>query len=154
MKKLAGLISIICALAVSAVVLAPGAGAGVTGICAFPISSEQTLHGNPTDAAHFPPSGPFTEGIFTGQVFVTITNDSNGHSIELNISGPGFNTKDGGFILSGVSLLFLTSSATGDIVGPGIFLTHGPVLLTFPGHLNTQLLSGGTVSGDLCGLIA
>jgi hypothetical protein len=156
MKKLAGLISIICALAVSAVVLAPGAGAatGVTGICAFPISIEQTLHGNPTDAAHFPTSGPFTEGFFTGQFFVKVTNDLNGNSFEVNASGPGFNTEDGGFILSGVSILFLTSSATGDVVGPGIFLTHGPVLLTFPGHLNTELLSGGTVSGNLCDSIA
>ena len=95
--KLAVLLSLVCTLGVSAVVLAPGAGAvtGETGICSFPISSDQTLHGNPTDAAHFPPSGPFP-GVFTGQFFVTITNDTNGHSIEVNASGPGFEPAAGG----------------------------------------------------------
>jgi hypothetical protein len=156
MKKLAVLLSLVCGLAASAFVLTPAAGAvtGINGVCSFPISIDQVLHGNPTDASHFPTSGPFTQGFFTGQVFVTITNDLNGNSIEVNISGPGFNTVDGGFILSGVSLLLLRSSATGDVVGPGLFLTHGPVLLTFTDHLNAELLSGGTVSGDLCGLIA
>jgi len=157
MKKLAVLFTLVCGLAASAFVLAPAAGAvtGITGVCSFPISIDQVLHGNPTDASHFPTSGPFTEGFFTGQVFLTITNDLNGNSIEVNASGPGFLTVDGGFILSGVSLLLLTSSATGDILGPGIFLTHGPVLETgVPGHRNFELLSGGTVSGNLCGLIA
>jgi len=158
MKKLAVLLSLVCGLAASAFVLTPAAGAdtGITGVCSFPISIDQVLHGNPTDAGHFPPSGPFTEGVFTGQVFLTITNLTNGHSIAINASGPGFiSTVDGGFILSGVSLLLLTSSATGDILGPGIFLTHGPVLETgVPGHRNFELLSGGTVSGNLCGLIA
>jgi hypothetical protein len=156
MKKLAVLFTLVCGLAASAFVLTPAAGAdtGITGICSFPISTDQVLHGNPTDASHFPTSGPFTQGFFTGQFFVKITNDLNGNSIEINASGPGFNTVDGGFILSGVSLLFLPSSATGDIVGPGMFLTHGPVLATFTDHSNTELLSGGTVSGDLCGLIA
>jgi hypothetical protein len=154
MKKLAVLFTLVCGLAASAFVLTPAAGASITGVCSFPISIDQVLHGNPTDASHFPTSGPFTEGFFTGQVFAKITNDLNGNSIEVNISGPGFNTVDGGFILSGVSLLLLRSNATGDVVGPGMFLTHGPVLLTFTDHLNTELLSGGTVSGDLCGLIA
>jgi len=156
MKKLAVLFTLVCGLAASAVVLTPAAGAaaGITGICSFPISIDQVLHGNPTDASHFPTSGPFTQGFFTGQVFLTITNDLNGNSIKVNVSGPGFNTVDGGFILSGVSLLLLRSSATGDVVGPGMFLTHGPVLLTFTDHLNAELLSGGTISGNLCGLIA
>jgi hypothetical protein len=154
MKKLAVLFSLVCVLAVSAFVLTPAAGATtVTGICSFPIDLEVTLHGNPTDSFHLPPGGPFSEGIFTGQFFLTITNETNGNSIELNISGPGFNTLDGGQILSGVSLLFLRASATGDIVGPGMFLTHGPVLLTFTDHLNSELLSGGSVSGNLCDLI-
>jgi hypothetical protein len=156
MKKLAVLFTLVCGLAASGFVLTPAAGAdtGITGVCSFPISIDQVLHGNPTDTIHFPTSGPFTGGFSTGQVFVTITNDLNGNSIELNVSGPGFSTVEGGFILSGVSLLLLTSSATGDVVGPGLFLTHGPVLLTFTDHLNTELLSGATVSGDLCGLIA
>jgi len=156
MKKLAVLFTLVCGLAASAFVLTPAAGAvtGITGVCSFPISIDQVLHGNPTDASHFPTSGPFTQGFFTGQVFLTITNVLNGNLIEVNASGPGFNTVDGGFILSGVSLLLLRSSATGDVVGPGMFLTHGPVLLTFTDHLNAELLSGGTVSGDLCGLIA
>jgi hypothetical protein len=156
MKKLVVLFSLVCVLAVSAFVLTPAAGAvtGVTGVCSFPISIDQVLHGNPTDASHFPTSGPFTEGFFTGQVFLKITNDLNGNSIEFNASGPGFNTLDGGFILSGVSISFLRASATGDIVGPGIFVTHGPVLETFTDHLNSELLSGGSVSGNLCDLIA
>ena len=153
--KLAVLLSLVCTLGVSAVVLAPGAGAvtGETGICSFPISSDQTLHGNPTDAAHFPPSGPFP-GVFTGQFFVTITNDTNGHSIEVNASGPGFEPAAGGFILSGVSIWFVSSTATGDIVGPGIFLTHGPVLATNPGGVLNTELRGGKVSGNLCAAIA
>ena len=103
---------------------------------------------------HFPAGGPYTDGFFTGQVFVRITNDLNGHSIELNISGPGFNLDDGTFVLSGVSLLLLRANATGDIAGPGMFLTYGPVRLTFiVDHLNTEVV-GGTVSGNLCSQIA
>jgi hypothetical protein len=103
---------------------------------------------------HFPTSGQFTEGFFTGQFFLEITNDLNGNSIEVNASGPGFNLEDGSFLLSGTSIFFLGPFATGDIAGPGIFVTHGPVDSTFvDGHLNTEVL-GGTVSGDLCLLLA
>src|ERR1041385_5824641 len=81
MKKLAVLLSLVCGLAASAFVLtrAAGAATGVTGICPFPISIDQARQGNPTGGSHFPPSGPFTEGFFTGQAFITITNDSTGH---------------------------------------------------------------------------
>lgn len=153
-KRFAVLLSLVFGLAASAVALAPGAGAvtGVTGICSFPISFEQTrAHG---DMGHFPTGGPYTEGFFTGQFFLTITNDLNGNSIEVNASGPGFNLVDGTFRLSGTSIFFLFPGATGDITGPGIFVSHGPVDATFvDGHLNTEVL-GGTVSGDLCPLIA
>jgi hypothetical protein len=152
-KRLAVLLSLVFGLAASAVALAPGASAApITGVCSFPISVEQTrAHG---DRGHFPAGGPYTDGFFTGQVFVRITNDLNGNSIELNISGPGFNLDDGTFVLSGVSLLFLRANATGDIAGPGMFLTNGPVRLTFiVDHLNTEVV-GGTVSGDLCSQIA
>jgi hypothetical protein len=153
-KRLAVLFSLVFGLAVSAVALAPGAGAvtGVTGICSFPISFEQTrAHG---DMGHFPAGGPYTDGFFTGQFFLTITNDLNGNSIEVNASGPGFNLVDGSFLLSGTSIFFLFPGATGDIAGPGIFVSHGPVDATLvDGHLNTEVL-GGTVSGDLCALIA
>src|SRR6266487_4390599 len=90
-KRLAVLLSLVFGLAASAVALAPGAGAvtGVTGVCSFPISLEQTRAQG--DMGHFPTSGPFTEGFFTGQFFVEITNDLNGNSIEVNASGPGFN---------------------------------------------------------------
>ena len=154
MKRLAVLLSLVFGLAASAVALAPGAGAvtGVTGVCSFPISLEQTRAQG--DMGHFPTSGPFTEGFFTGQFFVEITNDLNGNSIEVNASGPGFNLVDGTFVLSGVSILFLRANATGDIAGPGIFVSHGPVDATFTGgHLNTEVL-GGTVSGNLCPLLA
>jgi hypothetical protein len=61
---------------------------------------------------------------------------------------------DGTFRLSGTSIFFLGPFATGDITGPGIFVSHGPVDATFvDGHLNTEVL-GGTVSGDLCPRIA
>ncbi len=154
MKRLAVLLSLVFGLAVSAVALAPGAGSvtGVTGICSFPISFEQTrAHG---DTGHFPTGGPYTEGFFTGQFFLTITNDLNGHSIEVNASGPGFTLENGVFRLSGTSIVFLLPGATGDIAGPGIFVTHGPVDTTFNGiHLNT-VVRGGTVSGDLCPRIA
>jgi len=152
-KRLAVLLSLIVGLAASAVALAPGASAApLTGICSFPITIDQTRAQG--DTGHFPTSGPYTDGFFTGQVFVKITNDLNGHSIELNISGPGFNLDDGTFVLSGVSLLLLRANATGDIAGPGMFITHGPVDLTFiVDHLNTEVV-GGSVSGDLCPLIA
>ena len=154
MKRSAVLLSLVLGLAASAVALAPGAGAdtGVTGICSFPISFDSTrVHG---DRAHFPTNGPLTEGFFTGQFFVKITNDLNGHSIEVNASGPGFNMQDGSFLLSGTSIFFLGPFATGDIAGPGIFVTHGPVKATFPGgHLNTEVL-GGRVSGNLCPQLA
>ena len=153
-KRLAVLLSLVFGLAASAVALAPGAGAvtGVTGICSFPISIEQTRAQG--DMGHFPTSGPFTEGFFTGQFFVEITNDLNGNSIEVNASGPGFNLEDGSFLLSGTSIFFLFPGATGDIAGPGIFVSHGPVDSTFIGvHLNTEVL-GGTVSGNLCPLLA
>ena len=153
MKRLAVLLSLVFGLAASAVALAPGAGAdtGVTGICSFPISFEQTrAHG---DMGHFPTGGPYTDGFFTGQFFLTITNDLNGNSIEVNASGPGFNLDDGTFVLSGVSILFLRANDTGDIAGPGIFVTHGPVRTTFTDHLNTEVV-GGSVSGNLCPLLA
>jgi hypothetical protein len=152
-KQLAVLLSLVFGLAACAAALAPGAGAvtGLTGICSFPISIDQTRAQG--DKGHFPTSGPFTEGFFTGQVFVKITNDLNGKSIELNISGPGFNLVDGSFVLSGTSLLLLRSTATGDIAGPGMFITHGPVILSFTDHLNVQVV-GGTVSGNLCSTLA
>jgi hypothetical protein len=153
-KRLAVLLSLVFGLAASAVVLAPGAGAvtGVTGICSFPISLDQTRAQG--DMLHSPTSGPFTQGFGTGQFFLKITNDLNGHSIEVNASGPGFNLDDGTFVLSGVSILFLRANATGDIAGPGIFVTHGPVDLTFiVDHLNTEVV-GGSVSGNLCPLLA
>jgi hypothetical protein len=153
-KRLAVLLSLVFGLAVSAVALAPGAGAvtGVTGICSFPISIEQTRAQG--DMGHFPTGGQFTDGFFTGQFFVEITNDLNDNSIEVNASGPGFNLEDGSFLLSGTSILFLGPFATGDITGPGIFITHGRVDATFvDGHLNTEVL-GGTVSEDLCLLLA
>lgn len=154
MKRLAVLLSLVFGLAASAVALTPGASAvtGVTGICSFPISFEQTrAHG---DRGHFPTNGPYTEGFFTGQFFLTITNDVNGHSIEVNASGPGFNLVDGSFLLSGTSIFFLGPFADGDIPGPGIFVSHGPVDSTFVnGHLHTEV-RGGTVSGDLCPRIA
>jgi len=151
-KRLAVLLSLVFGLAASAAALAPGAGAApLTGVCSFPISIEQTRAQG--DSGHFPTSGPFTDGFFTGQVFVKITNDLNGHSIELNISGPGFNLVDGSFVLGGTSLLLLRSTATGDIAGPGLFVTHGPVILTFTDHLNVQVV-GGTVSGNLCSKLA
>jgi hypothetical protein len=153
-KRLAVLLSLVFGLAAAAVALAPAAGAdqGVTGICSFPISWEQTrAHG---DRGHFPTGGPYTEGFFTGQVFLVITNDLNGNSIEINASGPGFNLIDGTFLLSGTSIFFLGPNATGDIPGPGLFVSHGPVDATFiDGHLNTEVL-GGTVSGDLCATLA
>ena len=153
MKRLAVLLSLVFGLAASAVVLAPGASAApLTGICSFPITIDQTRAQG--DTGHFPTSGPYTDGFFTGQVFVKITNDLNGHSIELNISGPGFNLDDGTFVLSGVSLLLLRANATGDIAGPGMFITYGPVDLTFiVDHLNTEVV-GGSVSGNLCPLLA
>jgi hypothetical protein len=153
-KRLAVLLSLVFGLAASAVALAPAAGAdeGVTGICSFPISIEQTRAQG--DTGHFPTGGPFTQGFFTGQFFVTITNDLNGNSIEVNASGPGFNLDDGSFLLSGTSIFFLLPGATGDIPGPGIFISHGPVDATLiDGHLNTEVL-GGTVSGDLCATLA
>ena len=153
-KRLAVLLSLVFGLAASAVALAPGAGAvtGVTGICSFPISIEQTRAQG--DRGHFPTSGPFTQGFFTGQFFVKVTNDLNGNSTEVNASGPGFNLDDGTFVLSGVSILFLRANDTGDIAGPGIFVTHGPVRTTFTGgHLNTEVV-GGSVSGNLCPLLA
>ena len=152
--KIRGLmLATVVSAAVAAVALAPGAGAatGVTGICSFPISIDATrVQG---DRSHFPTSGPFTEGFGTGQFFVKLTNDLNGNSIEVNASGPGFNLDDGTFVLSGVSLLFLRADATGDIAGPGIFVTHGPVRLTFTDHLNAEVV-GGAVSGNLCPLLA
>ena len=153
MKRSAVLLSLVFGLAASAVALAPGAGAApITGVCSFPITIDQTRAQG--DMGHFPAGGPYTDGFFTGQVFVRITNDLNGHSIELNISGPGFNLDDGTFVLSGVSLLLLRANATGDIAGPGMFITHGPVRLTFiVDHLNTEVV-GGTVSGNLCSQIA
>lgn len=154
MKRSAVLLSLVFGLAASAVVLAPATSAdsGVTGICSFPISFDQTrAHG---DSGHFPAGGPYTDGFFTGQFFLTISNDLNGHSIEVNASGPGFNLENGVFRLSGTSIFFLFPGATGDIPGPGIFVSHGPVDATLiNGHLNT-VLRGGTVSGNLCSQIA
>ena len=153
--RLAVLLSLVFGLAASAAALAPGAGAApLTGFCPFPITIDQT-RGAQGDKGHFPMSGPYTDGFFTGPVFVKITNASNpSKSIELNVSGPGFNLVDGTFVLSGVSLVLLRANATGDIAGPGMFLTHGPVRLTFiVDHLNTEVV-GGTVSGNLCPLIA
>jgi hypothetical protein len=151
-KRLAVLLSLVFGLAASSVAPQAGAVSGVTGICSFPISIEQTRAQG--DTGHFPAGGPYTEGFFTGQFFVTITNDLNGHSIEVNASGPGFNLVDGTFLLSGTSILFLLPGATGDIPGPGIFVTHGPFAATLvDGHLNTEV-HGGTVSGDLCPTLA
>ena len=152
-KQLAVLLSLVFGLAVSAVALAPGAGAvtGLTGFCPFPISIDQTRAQG--DKGHFPMGGPFTDGFFTGQVFLKITNDVSGNSIEINASGPGFNLVDGTFVLSGVSLLLLSATATGDITGPGLFITHGPVALTFTDHLNTEVVSA-SVSANLCTSLA
>src|SRR4029450_2291699 len=69
-----------------------------------PLALPTRAHG---DMGHFPTSGQFTEGFFTGQFFLEITNDLNGNSIEVNASGPGFNLEDGSFLLSGKSIVFL-----------------------------------------------
>ena len=152
-KRLAVLLSLVFGLAASALVLAPGAGAatGVTGVCSFPISLEQTRAQG--DKGHLSTSGPFT--VFTGQVFVKITNDVNGHSIEVNASGPGFILDDGTFVLSGTSILLLGTLATGDIMGPGLFITHGPVRAIGSGiNIDTDVLAGTAVSGNLCASLA
>jgi len=153
-KRSAVLLSLVFGLAASAVVLAPATSAdsGVTGICSFPISFEQTLaHG---DTGHFPAGGPYADGFFTGQFFVRITNDLNDNSIEVNASGPGFVLENGTFRLSGTSILFLFAGATGDVPGPGIFVTRGPVdTALIGGHLNTVVRSGA-VSGNLCSQIS
>ena len=152
MKKLAVLFGLICVLAASASVLTPAAGATPsTGNCAFPIDISVTQKGNPTSVFNLPPSGPFTGGIFGGQVFVTVTNLNNpSKSITVNASGPGFQLADGSLRTTGALLYFASSSTTGDIPGPGIFLVHGPALIN---GFNTQLL-GGTISGNLCAAIA
>jgi hypothetical protein len=150
-KRLAVLLGLVVGLAASAVVLAPGAGAvaGLTGVCSFPISLEQTrAHG---DKGHFVTSGPYSQGFFTGQVFVKITNDVNGHSMQVNASGPGFILDDGTFVLSGTSILLLGPLATGDVAGPGLFITHGPVRVSGSGlNIDTDVLAGTAVSGNLC----
>ena len=150
MKKLAVLFCLVCGLAASASVLTPAAGAA-TGYCAFPIDISVTQNGNPTFVFNLPPSGPFTSGIFAGQLFITITNSSDPtKSITVNASGPGFVLADGSLLAKGPLIYFADSSATGDLVGPGIFLVHGSVLLNGP---NSQVLSG-TVSSNLCAKIA
>lgn len=154
MKRTAVLLSLVFGLATAAVGLAPGVGAatGVTGVCSFPISFDVTRAQG--DRGHFPAGGPLSAGFFTGQVFVRITNDLNHHSIEVNASGPGFVFDDGTFVLGGTSVVFLFPGDTGDITGPGIFITHGPVLFSqIDGHANT-VMNGGSVSGNLCASIA
>jgi len=135
MKKLAVLASLVCGLAASAFVLTPAAGATVfTDRCSFPVDATLSQKGNPTNPFNFPPDGPYTGGLFGGQVFVTITNLTDPiKSITVSVSGPTFFLDDGSVLFRGTAFFALKPSATGDIPGPGLFITRGPVRLTFPG---------------------
>jgi len=88
----------------------------------------------------------FTSGkqIITGQLFVRVTNLSNGTSTELNISGPGIEdlSSPSTFNLSGTSLIFFSGV---------LVLTRGPISLTFDQDGNvTSFTQTSASSLDLC----
>jgi hypothetical protein len=75
-----------------------------------------------------------------------LSNETNGKSLVVNISGPGFVNPDGTeLVLTGTSLLFGFTSPH------GLFLTRGPDIIDLTTS-NTVITSAATV--DLCAALS
>jgi hypothetical protein len=113
----------------------------ISGSCAFDVLLEPV--------ANKEVATTFTSGkqIITGRLVTRLTNTSTGKSIVAQISGPGIEdlSNPSVFNLSGTSLVFL----------PGrLFLTRGPVSLTFDANGNITFTQTSASSVDLCAVLA
>jgi hypothetical protein len=112
-------------------------------VCDFPISFEVTQQ---NEKITF-----FSDGRarITGVSKPLVTNLDNGHSLQLNASGPGWIDAGTG---QGTNLFVLFPE---DVGGPGIFMTHGFVTSTRDENgFFSSIEVKGFRSGNLCDAIA
>jgi len=134
------------------------------GLPAAPFTLDASICGFPIDVA-FPTNKEFSttfvngKQIITGALTATLTNDQNGNSTAINISGPGSLVPNGDgtttFTLSGRSLIFLLPNQ----IGPGspgrLILTSGPVVFQMDagGNLTSYNITSASVR-DMCPVLA
>jgi hypothetical protein len=119
--------------------------------CAFPVDVHET--GVLIDIVTTDEDGTVHDFEAFPRGTAVLTNADNGHSLILNISGPGRFTfyEDGSFSINGTGLwLFWPYPGTGE---PGLFLTSGHFLLSVDSQGNTTFaLTGRAV--DICSQLA
>ena len=112
-------------------------------VCAFPLQVEPLRDKEKVTT--------FSDGRMrlTGSFVARLTNTENGRSIVVNASGPGWLDTN---VSQGAGLVFLFP---GDVGGPGAYLFHGRVVITFDDAGDIVALeSSGQRSGNLCNAIA
>jgi hypothetical protein len=148
--------------------LAPGQAAADQpvreGLPAAPFTLDASICGFAVDVT-FPTnkefSTTFADGkqIITGSLTATLTNEENGRSITINISGPGSFVPNGDgtttFTLSGRSLIYLFPNQVGQGTPGRLILTSGPVAFQVDqnGNLTSYRITSASVQ-DMCPVLA
>ena len=134
------------------------------GLPAAPLALDASICGFAVDVA-FPTNKEFSttfangKQIITGALTATLTNESSGKSIGINISGPGSFVPNGDgtttFTLSGRSLIFLFPNQLGPGTPGRLILTSGPVvfLIDQNGNLSNLRITSASVQ-DMCAALA
>jgi hypothetical protein len=142
----------LAAVAASAAVLASGAfadqparfplGAGsftISGVCSFDVQA--TLIANNEFETDFSDGS----SIITGRLVYQYTNVTNGKSLVLNISGPGFISPDGQLVGRG------TAEVSGFASPSGMFFIRGPIVFDFA---NSSFTTTSAATADLCAALS
>ena len=134
------------------------------GLPAAPFTLAPSICGFPVDVT-FPTNKEFITTFangkqsITGALTATLTNDLNGKSTTVNISGPGSLVPNGDgtttFTLSGRSLIFLLPNQVGQGSPGRLILTSGPVVFQVDrnGNLTSYQITSANVQ-DLCPILA
>ena len=134
------------------------------GLPAAPLTLDASICGFAVDVA-FPTNKEFSttfangKQIITGALTATLTNESSGKSIAINISGPGSFVPNGDgtttFTLSGRSLIFLFPNQLGPGTPGRLILTSGPVVFQIDqsGNLTNLNITSASVQ-NMCAALA
>jgi len=134
------------------------------GLPAAPLTLDASICGFVVDVA-FPTNKEFSttfangKQIITGALTATLTNESSGKSIAINISGPGSFVPNGDgtttFTLSGRSLIFLFPNQLGPGTPGRLILTSGPVVFQIDknGNLTSLNITSASVQ-NMCAALA
>jgi hypothetical protein len=134
------------------------------GLPAAPFTLDASICGFAIDVT-FPTnkefSTTFADGkqIITGSLTTTLTNEKNGRSIAINISGPGSFVPNGDgtttFTLSGRSLIYLFPNQVGQGTPGRLILTSGPIAFQVDqnGNLTSYKITSASVQ-DMCPVLA